>query len=454
MTITTTTIDTTTDDLAPVSDSRLEQGVLGAMIRSADTAAAVLDIVRPDAFYDGRHQLIATEIAARLHREPTDVIALEQHLRATGELHRAGGPVYLVELLQGEVAGDPAWHAQQLADIAMRRRLEAVAIRAQQVARTPTIAVDDAVQRIQADVHDATAARTAASARVAAWDTRIDDLYGQWVSPTDERGISTGIGALDDIIGRLQASRMTVIAGRPGMGKTVLAIDIARAAVFRQHESVAFFSAEMCLDEIQTRIVSAESGVRLKSLTHTPRDGITRDEADQVRPVIDRLRGAPLTIDDTPGITVSHIRTVCRRLQQTTGLDMVIVDYLQKLRPDRPRENRAVEVGDISGQLKELARELGVPVVVAAQINRENAARADKRPQLTDLRESGAIEADADAVVLLHRPSYYCEDDAPGESELIVAKNRSGETGVARVAAQFHVARHTDMGLPVEDVPR
>jgi replicative DNA helicase len=256
-------------------------------------------------------------------------------------------------------------------------------------------------------------------------------------------GVPTGFADLDALTNGLHAGQMIVIAARPAIGKSTLALDFARAAAVKHGLATVMFSLEMSRNEVTMRLLSAEARVSLQSM----RTGQLGDDdwtrlARRMSEVVD----APLFIDDSPNMSMMEIRSKCRRLKQRHDLKMVIIDYLQLMSSPRRVENRQQEVSEMSRSLKLLAKEIEVPVIAISQLNRGPEQRTDKRPLLSDLRESGSIEQDSDVVILLHREDYY-EHESPraGEADLIVAKHRNGPTATVTVAFQGHYSRFVDM---------
>jgi replicative DNA helicase len=256
-------------------------------------------------------------------------------------------------------------------------------------------------------------------------------------------GVPTGFADLDALTNGLHAGQMIVIAARPAIGKSTLALDFARAAAVKNGLATVLFSLEMSRNEVTMRLLSAESRVSLQTM----RTGQMGDDdwarlARRMSEVVD----APLFVDDSPNMSMMEIRSKCRRLKQRHDLKMVIIDYLQLMSSPRRVENRQQEVSEMSRSLKLLAKEIEVPVIAISQLNRGPEQRTDKRPLLSDLRESGSIEQDSDVVILLHREDYY-EHESPraGEADLIVAKHRNGPTATVTVAFQGHYSRFVDM---------
>ena len=431
-------------------DHDAERATLGAALldrRAFDDIGAIVD---PDDFDDHRNGEIWRAMAAVADRaEPVDVRTTMAELASRGAVQRIGGAPYLQELLEAPpVSASGTWYARIVLARSRQRQLIVAATRVIQMARQAGVEdTDTLLDRAQGMLGDIDGAGDPAGPVL--WQ----DLIGPAMQALDELasgragagGVPTGFTDLDRLLGGLRPGQLVVVAGRPAMGKSVLLTDIARAAAFAQKLPTALFSLEMGRNEIFARNVAAAGRVPLHALTA----GRLSDE-DWVR--VARVTGmtgdAPLWVDDSAHVTVADVRARARRLQQQHGLQLVEVDYLQLITAARGAENRQVAVAAMARSLKLLAKELQVPVVVAAQLNRGPENRADKKPTLSDLRESGAVEQDADVVILLHREDYY-DKESPrrGEVDFIVAKNRNGPTDTVTVANQLHYARFVDMAV-------
>jgi replicative DNA helicase len=307
--------------------------------------------------------------------------------------------------------------------------------------------VDEIVDRAQAEVYEVTERRTAEDY------IRIEDLLQDTMDEIDRissnggigTGIPTGFTELDQITNGLHPGQMITVAGRPGAGKSTLGMDFARSAAVKHGKPTVFFSLEMSKLEIMMRLFSAESRIPLRNM----RSGHMTDE-DWTRMArrSGELAEAPLFIDDSPNLTMMEIRAKARRLKQRHGLQLIVIDYLQLMTSGKRVESRQQEVSEFSRAIKLLAKELEVPVVALSQLNRGPEQRTDKKPMLSDLRESGSIEQDSDLVLLVHREDMY-ERESPraGEADLIIAKHRNGQTGTVTVAFQGHYSRFTDLAL-------
>jgi replicative DNA helicase len=431
----------------PPHDILAEQSALGGMLLSKDAVADVIETLRGADFYIPKHELIFEAILTLYsHGEPTDVITVTDELIKTGELQRAGGADYLHTLTSiVPTAANAAYYASIVAERALLRRLVEAGTRIVQMGYAGQGEAVDLVNSAQAEIYSVTGAEAAEDyvpleVAVGAAIEEIEAARGRDGKMT---GIPTGFQGLDQLTNGLHPGQMIIIAARPAMGKSTLALDFARAAAIKHNMPTIFFSLEMGRSEIAMRLMSAEGAVPLQNM----RKG-TLDSRDwtTIAATRGRINEAPLYIDDSPNMTLVEIRAKCRRLKQRAGLKMVVIDYLQLMTSGKRVESRQQEVSEFSRALKLLAKELGVPVVALSQLNRGPEQRADKKPALSDLRESGSIEQDADMVVLLHREAAY-EKDSPraGEADLIVAKHRNGPTDTITVAFQGHYSRFADM---------
>ena len=436
----------------PPQDLLAERSVLGGMMLAPDVVGEVCEVISARDFYRPAHAAIYQAIVDLYGRgEPTDAIAVATELERRGELARVGGAPYLhTQLATVPTAANAGYYAGIVAEKARLRRLVQAGQRITQFgyagaqgAESVEEVLDQAQAMLDSVVDDdaSTSGFTSFSAMRAECLSTLDDVQSGRVEP----GLSTGFQDLDAVVTGWQPGQLIVIAGRPGMGKSTLAVDMARHASIRQGETTAIFSLEMSRHELWQRVSSAEAKVRLKDMK-TP-GALRPDDYDRLTAAWDRIdSGGPMIVDDTPNITVTQIRAKARRIKARHGLGLLVVDYLQLVTSGRRAESRQVEVAEFSRQLKILAKELEVPLVVISQLNRGSEQRADKRPMLADLRESGAIEQDSDVVILVHRPEVY-EDPCPraGEADLILAKHRGGPTTTVTVTQQLHYSRFADL---------
>ncbi|KJL40254.1 Replicative DNA helicase [Microbacterium trichothecenolyticum] len=431
----------------PPHDLLAEQSALGGMLLSKDAVADVIETLRGTDFYVPKHELIFEAILTLYsHGEPTDVVAVTDELIKTGELQRAGGADYLHTLTSiVPTAANAGYYASIVSERALLRRLVDAGTRIVQMGYSGQGEALDLVNNAQAEIYSVTGAEQAEDyvPLTIAVDAAVEEIEAARGRDGQMTGIPTGFSGLDSLTNGLHPGQMIIIAARPAMGKSTLALDFARSAAIKANMPTIFFSLEMGRSEIAMRLLSAEGAIPLQSM----RKG-TLDSRDwtTVAATRGRINDAPLYIDDSPNMTLVEIRAKCRRLKQRAGLKLVVIDYLQLMTSGKRVESRQQEVSEFSRALKLLAKELGVPVIALSQLNRGAEQRADKKPALSDLRESGSIEQDADMVVLLHREAAY-EKDSPraGEADLIVAKHRNGPTDTITVAFQGHFSRFTDM---------
>jgi len=431
----------------PPHDLLAEQSALGGMMLSNDAVADVTEVVRGVDFYLPKHEVVFDAVLNLYsHGEPTDVIAVTDELTKTGLLPRAGGAEYL-HTLTGLVptAANAGYYASIVAEKAVLRRLVEAGTRIVQMGYASEGEVIDLVNNAQAEIYGVTGGLDTDDyiPLVEAIDTAVEEIELARGRDGQLAGVPTGFSELDTLTNGLHGGQLIIVGARPAMGKSTLALDFARTAAVHHKLPTIFFSLEMGRSEIATRLLSAESGIPM----HVLRKG-NMDERDWTR--LASVRGdigdAPLYIDDSPNMTLVEIRAKCRKLSQRVGLKMIVVDYLQLMTSGKKVESRQQEVSEFSRALKLLAKELAVPIVALAQLNRGPEQRADKKPALSDLRESGSLEQDADIVILLHREAAY-ERDHPraGEADLIVAKHRNGATDEIAVAFQGMYSRFADM---------
>ena len=431
----------------PPHDIAAEQCVLGGMLLSKDAISDVIEVIRPHDYYRPAHQVIH-EIMLDLYGrgEPADAVTVADELTRRGEIGRVGGAPYLHTLIASvPTAANAGYYARIVRERAILRRLVEAGTRIVQFGYAGDADADELVDRAQAEVYAVTERRTTEDYLSLAdiMPGALDEIEAIGSRGGAMTGVPTGFADLDSLTNGLHPGQMIVIAARPAMGKSTLALDFARAASIKTQLTTAFFSLEMGRNEITMRLLSAEARVGLQTM----RTGqMSDDDWTRLARRMSEVADAPLFIDDSPNMSMMEIRAKCRRLKQRHDLKMVIIDYLQLMSSPKRTENRQQEVSEMSRSLKLLAKELEVPVIALSQLNRGPEQRTDKKPQLSDLRESGSIEQDADMVILLHREDVY-ERESPraGEADLIVAKHRNGPTTTVTVAFQGHYSRFVDM---------
>ncbi|WP_298229146.1 replicative DNA helicase [Gryllotalpicola sp.] len=431
----------------PPNDVDAEKSTLGGMLLSKDAVADVFEIVRGEDFYLPKHETVYEAILGLYSRgEPTDVIAVSDELQKLGELQRIGGPEYLHTLASFvPTAANAGYYAEIVNEHAVRRRVVEAATRIAQHGYAADGEVTDLVNFAEREIFGVMRTRDSDDyiSLVDAIEAASQEIDAASRHDGTLTGVPTGFRGLDELTNGLHAGQLVIIAARPGLGKSTLAMDFARSAAIKHQMPTIFFSLEMGRSEIAMRLLSAEGNIPM----HVLRKGrLEQQDWTKLASTRGRVADAPLYIDDSPNLTLVEIRAKCRRLKQKIGLKMVVIDYLQLMTSGKKVESRQQEVSEFSRALKLLAKELQVPVVALSQLNRGPEQRSDKRPALSDLRESGSIEQDADIVILLHRDDAY-ERDSPraGEADLIVAKHRNGRTDEVAVAFNGAFSRFTDM---------
>jgi replicative DNA helicase len=419
----------------PPQAVELEEAVLGALMLEKDALTNVIDILKPQSFYKEAHERIFSAIERLFTRsEPVDILTVTQELKKTGELDLVGGAYYITQLTNRVAsAANAEFHARIISQKYIQREL----------IRTSTDTIRDAYEE-SSDVFDLLDKAEKSLFSIVEGNIRKNyDKMHTLIKKAIEQievaknrkdglsGVPSGLTALDRLTSGWQKSDLVIIAARPAMGKTALVLSMARNAAVEFNKPVAIFSLEMSSLQLVTRLISSESelpGEKLKK-------GTLEDyEFQQLNDKIKKLAEAPLFIDDTPGLSVFELRAKARRLKEQHNIELIIVDYLQLMTAGgEGKGNREQEISTISRSLKGLAKELNVPVIALSQLSRAVETRGgDKKPQLSDLRESGAIEQDADMVMFIHRPEYYglTEDETgmptAGMAELIIAKHRNG----------------------------
>ena len=406
------------------------------MLESKDAIANVIEVIKGDDFYKPAHTEIYEAIMSLYSQgEPVDAITIADELARRGTLEGIGGKPYIHGLLEAyPTASSAAHYARIVEEHALLRALIQAGGTVQEIGFSMPEDVAEAIDKAEELVYNIGDKRLkddyhpVRELLVRAMED-IEALYERGEHIT---GLSSGFPDFDDMTSGFQPSNLVIIAARPGQGKSSLLNDFALQAALRQKVPVVIFTLEMSKEEVVQRFLSSDAKVDSQRLR---KGSLQEQDWGRLSAAVGRLAEAPIFIDDTASITMMELRAKCRRLKARHGLGMVIVDYLQLMQSPRKSENRQQEVSDISRNLKILARELGVPVLCASQLNRGVEMRSDKRPLLGDLRESGALEQDADMVCFIYRDEFYNPDsEAKGEAELIVAKHRNGPTGTIRLA--------------------
>ena len=430
----------------PPHSLEAEKSVLGAILRAAGAVDEVAGALAPEDFYVPAHQIIFRAVAELYQgQQPIDAVTISDVLQRSGDLERIGGALFLSDLLDSvPSAANVEYYAEVVIEHASRRAMMRAGTEINQLAASLEIEVNTMLDKAEREV-------------LAVAEQRLGDgleLVGGQFNPVLEKleelqangsaitGVATGLIDLDKKLAGLQKGNLVVIAGRTSMGKSALATSIA-THVGLQHGPVALFSLEMSRREVAQRILCSYGKINSLKLKTGQVEEKSWGDLTQAAGDLYKL---PLFVDEAAGVSVMEMRAKCRRLQRTHGLELVIVDYLQLMQGKDKPENRQTEIAAISRSLKGLAQEMDLPVIAVSQLNRQLETRTDKRPQLSDLRESGAIEQDADVVILIHRDERYNdESEERGIAQLIIAKHRSGPTGVVKVAFQEDYTKFTNL---------
>jgi replicative DNA helicase len=431
----------------PPHNVEAEESVLGSMLLSKDAIAEVLELLREEDFYRPAHRAVFRSVLELYgHGDAVDAITVAEELRRNGSLADIGGAPFLHTLVASvPTAANAGYYARIVKEAGVLRRLIDVGTQIVQLGFETPQDTERAVDIAESLVYQVAQGRVTEdyhSLRDVLTDTleAIERLHEDHREIT---GVPTGFPDLDRLTSGLQPANLVIIAARPAVGKSALGLDVARHAAVKAGVPTVVFSLEMSKTELVQRLMCAECTVDMQRL----RTG-RMEESDWTRLTrsLGKLADAPLFIDDSPGTTMMEIRAKCRRLKQRHGLGLVVVDYLQLMQPSRRFENRQQEVSEISRSLKLLAKELGVPVVAISQLSRQTESRSDRRPMLSDLRESGALEQDSDVVLFIYRDELYDPESArKGEADFILAKHRNGPTDTVTVTFQGQYSRFAPM---------
>ncbi|MDO4833415.1 MAG: replicative DNA helicase [Bacillota bacterium] len=434
------------DERIPPHNSEAEKSVLGAALLSTDALYEVMEIVRADDFYDPNNREIFSAIfeLSKIN-SPVDALTVSEELSKRGTLNMVGGRAYVSGLSsETPTTANAAEYARIVAEKASIRGLIKTADDIVAKGYDTSMEAGQLLDYAENGIFEISQSRNRGK-YVPLQDVLISNIEAIDKASGFEGGligVTTGFRDLDRMTSGLQKSDLIILAARPAMGKTAFALSLALNAATKGEASVLVFSLEMAKEQLSQRLLSMESKVEMQKLKTGK---LERRDWDDVNMALEALSGANIYIDDTPGVSIVEMKSKCRRLKAESGLDLVIIDYLQLMSAEGRAESRTQEVSMITRNLKLLARELDCPVIVLSQLSRNPEQRTDHRPMLSDLRESGSIEQDADIVVFLYRDDYYNEDsEAPGECEVILAKQRSGPTGTVKVAWLDKITKFVD----------
>ena len=423
----------------PPQSVEAEQAVLGGLMLAPDAYDRVADQLNDQDFYRRDHQLIFRAIRELAEKgKPFDAVTLGEWFESMGQSELVAGGAYLIELASTTPsAANIVAYAEIVRDKAVLRQLIEVGTTIvndgfQPDGRESTEILASAEQQVFAIAEAGAKGKTDFTAMNKALSEAFDVLQTRYAAGGSVTGLPTGYTEFDEMTAGLQPTDLLILAARPAMGKTTFALNIAEHAAIRTKKAVAVFSMEMSASQLALRLISSNGRVNAQRL----RSGQLEDEDwSRVTSAIRMLKEAKIFIDDTPGLSPEALRAKARRLKREHDLGLVVIDYLQLMSVPGNSENRATEISEISRGLKHLAKELNVPVIALSQLNRSLETRADKRPVMADLRESGAIEQDADVIVFIYRDDYYNKENSPdkGLAEIIIGKQRNGPTGSVKL---------------------
>lgn len=428
----------------------LEEAVLGALMLEKEALSQVIDILKPEAFYVEKNQLVFRAIQRLFEQsKPVDLLTVTQELRQQGTLEKIGGAFYIAELTNRVAsAANIEFHARILLEKYILRELVRISSDITKQAFEETTDVFDLLDKAETDLF------AVAEQNIRRNSEGMSTLVAKAIKEIEavgqqEEGLSgvpAGFTELDRMTNGWQRGTLNIIAARPAMGKTAFVLSLARNAAVDFNKGIAFFSLEMGSIELVNRLISGEAEIEGEKIK---KGKLEPHEWTQLNTRVGRLSQAPFFIDDTPQLTLFELRAKCRRLKAQHDIQMIIIDYLQLMSggPDNGNGNREQVIANISRGLKALAKELSVPVIALSQLSRAVETRGgDKKPQLSDLRESGSIEQDADMVMFIYRPEYYGigEDLPPGTAQIIIAKHRNGQTGEVNLKFVNKFAKFTN----------
>ncbi|MCX6247963.1 MAG: replicative DNA helicase [Bacteroidetes bacterium] len=439
----------------PPQSVDLEEAVIGAMMLEKDKLAAVIELLKPEVFYKSEHQVIFAAIMRLFAAvKPVDILTVTDELRQSGELEMVGGPYYIA-MLTNRVASSAniEFHSRIILQKHIQRELIRISSAIIKDAFEDTTDVFELLDRAEGSLFNVS--ETSIRRNVRTMQSLVKEAVAEIAAGRSHdghlRGVGSGFTEIDRITSGWQKSDLIILASRPGMGKTALALTMARNIAVDFKKPVALFSLEMSAVQLVTRLIASETEIGAEKLR---RGNLEDYEWEQLNSRISTLIDAPLFIDDTPALTIFELRAKCRRLKTQHDIQIVILDYLQLMQgaPEH-KGNREQEISNISRSLKALAKELDVPIIALSQLSREVEKRLVKKPILSDLRESGSIEQDADMVLFIYRPEYYKIDEdayeAPveGVAEISIAKNRNGATKDVKLKFVARFAKFTDLEI-------
>tara|TARA_B100001113_G_scaffold147606_1_gene121055 strand:+ start:434 stop:1786 length:1353 start_codon:yes stop_codon:yes gene_type:complete len=425
-----------------------EKALLGSLIIDSQAWEKISNLVTPSDFFDRNNRDIFSEIYdLQINDQPIDILILEESLKSRDKLVKIGGIEYLKELAKTvPTSAHIVKYAEIVREKSVMRKLIGASTRTIENIHQDDEDIRTILDQAEADIFSI-ASDTKKNEGLVKIGPIVNDMVDSIYNKKNNNIIDfllTGYKKLDDIMGGLQNSDLIVIAARPSMGKTALAMNIAQDIVFKQKKKVGFFSLEMSSQSIALRMLSSLSAVEFSKIRTGDYES-SNDDTRSVTQAIDMMQDCSMYVDDTGSITPMTLRSRARRMKRDTGIDMIILDYLQLMTLPDKSENRVNEIASITRQLKSLAKELDIPIIALSQLNRSLEQRNDKRPFLSDLRESGSIEQDADVVMFIYRDDVYNPNSEDKNiAEINIAKHRNGPTGTAKLTFRSHCTRFED----------
>ena len=425
-----------------------EKALLGSLIIDCESWEKISNLVTPSDFYDANNRDIFVEIyELQINDQPLDILILEESLKSRDKLNKIGGMEYLKELAKAvPTSAHIEKYAQIVREKSVMRKLIGASTRTIENIHQDEGDIRTILDKAEADIFSIASDSKKNEGLVKIGpivNEMVDSIYNKKNNNVIDY-LLTGYSKLDELMGGLQNSDLIVIAARPSMGKTALAMNIAQDIVFKQKKKVGFFSLEMSSQSIALRMLSSLSAVQFSKIRTGDYES-SNDDTRAVTQAINMMQDCPLYVDDTASITPMTLRSRARRMKRETGIDMIILDYLQLMTLPDKSENRVNEIASITRQLKSLAKELDIPIIALSQLNRSLEQRNDKRPFLSDLRESGSIEQDADVVMFIYRDDVYNPNSEDKNiAEINIAKHRNGPTGTAKLTFLSHCTRFED----------
>ncbi|GJQ62797.1 MAG: replicative DNA helicase [Melioribacteraceae bacterium] len=438
----------------------VEAKVLGAMLLDDKAVPRAFEILKAEYFYNKKHKLVFDAIRVLYEAgEPVDTVSIYEELKKAGKLEEAGGPSFIGQLSQDiSSAANVDYHSRVVLEKWILRKLISTSMEVAESAYAGSEDVFDLLDEAESKIFGISqeSLKETFTPMDKAVREALELIEAMHSQKMENISVPSGLFSLDNMLGGFQRSDLVIIAARPSMGKTAFALSFARNAAIDHNVPIAVFSLEMATVQLVTRLISAEAKIN----AHSIRTGKFRaEEGAKISRTVHKLSSAPIYIDDTPGQTVLEVRAKARRLKAEKDIGMIVIDYLQLMNSSTKMESREREISTISRSLKALAKELNIPVIALSQLNRSVESTSDKRPMLSHLRESGAIEQDADVVIFLYRPEVYGITQYPdgmsteGVAEVIIGKQRNGPVGDVRVKFIKDYARFENLELNYDNVP-